>query len=75
MRRCECGEPLVDGECPKCQALRKPAARGRLHQEGVREPRREVLISARDASRGMARAGVPAGSCEVPRYIWRGRRA
>lgn len=75
MRRCECGEVLNKGRCARCDALRKPAARGRLHREGRREPRREVLLTPAEISRGMVAAGVPAGSCELPRYIWRGRRS
>ena len=73
MRRCECGTPLEGGRCPQCQALRKPAARGRLHREGVPESRREALISTSEASRGMAAAGVPLGVQGIPQYIRRRR--
>lgn len=72
MRRCECGELRVGKCCPSCDALRKPAARGRLHREGLREPSRDKLISTREASRGMANAGVPMSPLGLPRYVRRG---
>ena len=54
---CDCGEPLVGGRCPPCEALRRPAQRRRSTEKKIRDRERQeswIGLSARHLARAVA---------------------